>query len=90
MSRITVNSPIDPALQAQAEAIFAKFGLSADEAIQMYYQEIVAHNGMGVNICLRSHTPNADTIEAVEAIERGEITEIKGGIKGLRKLWDES
>lgn len=81
----TVNSRIEPELKKQAEAIFAELGLSTSDAITLFYKQVWWNRGLPFSV----NIPNAETIAAMEEVERGETTPIEGGVDGLRKLWDE-
>ena len=57
-----INARIDPKLKASVEGILAEIGLSAGEAIRMYFKAIEAHRGIPFEIKI----PNKETREAME------------------------
>ena len=64
----TVCFTIAPELKQEAEARIAAMGLTAEEAITMFYERLAS-------ICcdpFSPHIPNAETIEAMEQANRGE------------------
>ncbi len=59
---------IDPELKREAEARIAELGMSVEEAVTMFYERLAS-------ICcdpFNPHIPNAETIAAMEATDRGE------------------
>jgi len=65
----TVNSRIDPGLKKEAELIFRKVGLSASEAITLFYAQVTLNKGLPVSVRI----PNKTTQEAMEEAERGDV-----------------
>lgn len=64
----TVCVSIDPELKREAEARIAELGMSVEEAVTMFYERLAS-------ICcdpFNPHIPNAETIAAMEATDRGE------------------
>lgn len=66
----TVQARIDPVLKQQAEAVFAAIGLKTSDAIRMFLQQSV--NIGGLPFQPRAKQPNAETLAAMEEMERGE------------------
>ena len=67
---VLVEAHIDPALKIEAEKILAEEGLTLADALRMLLVATVRDRGLPV----RYVRPNAETIEAMEAARRGELT----------------
>lgn len=63
----SINARIEPKVKKQAETIFAAIGISASEAISMFYRQVYFRRGLPFDVCV----PNATTIAALEELERG-------------------
>ena len=81
MSKVaTINARIEPALKMQAEIIFHKVGLSAAEAIRIFYNQVCLQNGLPFDVKI----PNKKTRDAIEELESG-----KGQrFKSMKDVWD--
>jgi DNA-damage-inducible protein J len=67
MKTATVQARIEPKLKKEVEAILAKIGLSASEAISMYYSSIKLHKG----IPFEAKVPNKALRKAMRDVELG-------------------
>jgi DNA-damage-inducible protein J len=67
MKTATVQARIEPKLKKDVEAILAKIGLSASEAISMYYSSIKLHKG----IPFEAKVPNKGLRKAMRDAELG-------------------
>jgi DNA-damage-inducible protein J len=67
----SINARIEPEVKEKAESIFAAIGISASEAISMFYRQVTFRRGLPFDVCI----PNATTIAALEELERrgGEV-----------------
>lgn len=63
-----VQAHIDPELKAEAEKILAEEGLTLSDALRMLLVSTVQDRGLPV----RYFRPNPETVEAIEAMNRGE------------------
>jgi DNA-damage-inducible protein J len=59
----TINARIEPEEKERAESIFAAIGVSASEAISMFYRQVTFRRGLPFDVCV----PNATTIAALGA-----------------------
>ena len=59
---------IEPELKSQAEEVFSELGLSATEAITLFYTQVTLYRGLPFAVRI----PNADTIEALRQARAGE------------------
>ncbi|MQX38108.1 type II toxin-antitoxin system RelB/DinJ family antitoxin [Roseospira navarrensis] len=57
----TIRARVDPAVKAEAEAVFADLGLSASQAITLFYRQVSLNRGLPFPVRL----PNAETREAL-------------------------
>ena len=65
-----LNLEIDTALQRQAEETFSKIGLPMSEAVKLFLQAAVRCGGIPFEDKLECY--NAETLQAIEEVERGE------------------
>ena len=70
-----IRARVEPALKCEAEAVFSQLGLSATEAITLFYKQVTLHHGLPFAVKL----PNAKTREALkQAHENENLTEYDG------------
>ena len=62
-----LNARIDPNLKTKAEKVFAGVGVSASQAITMFYRQVVLRRGLPFDVCM----PNAETVAALTEAEAG-------------------
>lgn len=62
-----LNTRIDPSLKRRAERVFAGIGVSASQAITMFYQQVVHQRGLPFDVSI----PNATTVAALREAEMG-------------------
>ena len=74
---------IDPTTKRQAEHILKGLGLSVSTAFNLFYKQIIAHNGLPFNV----EIPNKETIKAIERARRGEGKRFKN-VEELFKDWE--
>ena len=58
----TISARIDPTTKQRAEAIFTKLGLTASQAITLFYKQVELHRGLPFPVEL----PNTTTLKALE------------------------
>jgi DNA-damage-inducible protein J len=78
----SVNARIEPAVKKKAERIFTEIGISASDAVGMFYRQVVYRRGLPFDV----RVPNATTVAALEELEQGKGEVFKGS---TRKLFDE-
>ena len=67
-----IRARVEPDLKHEAEAVFSQLGLSATEAITLFYKQVTLHHGLPFAVRL----PNAETREALrQARENENLTE---------------
>ena len=62
-----IRARVEPELKQQAEKVFAKLGLSATEAIRLFYRHTALRNGLPFELRI----PNEETLEAVRQMRSG-------------------
>ena len=67
-----VRARVEPGLKREAEGVFSRLGLSATEAIQLFYKQVTLQHGLPFAV----KTPDAGTCEALrQAYERQDLTD---------------
>ena len=67
-----IRARVEPDLKREAEAVFAWLGLSATEAIRLFYRQVTLQRGLPFAVKI----PNAETREVLlQAFERQDLTE---------------
>ena len=61
----TIRARVEPELKSSAESIFHKLGISATEAITMFYSLVALNNGFPFEVKI----PNAETEETFKATD---------------------
>ncbi len=64
----TARARMDAALKAEAESILAECGLNASQGINLFYRQVILHQGLPFDVRI----PNAASREAMREIETGE------------------
>ena len=79
----TIRARVEPELKQQAESVLRELGLSATEAITLFYRQVTMHRGLPFEVKI----PNAATAEALlqaesgeGLIEYGDLDELKAGL----------
>ena len=62
-----LNARIDPDLKTRAEKVLAGVGVSASQAITMFYRQVVLRRGLPLDVCI----PNAETLAALNEADAG-------------------
>jgi DNA-damage-inducible protein J len=70
---VMIHTRIEPKLKKQAEKIFAQLGITASEAIRMFYAAVIREKG----IPYESRIPNKETRKALDAFLKGDRTGYK-------------
>ena len=63
-----VRARIEPHLKKSAEKVFDELGLSATQAIRLFYRQVELRNGLPFGVVV----PNAKTRRTFEATDAGE------------------
>ena len=67
-----IRARVEPELKHDAEEVFSALGLSATEAITLFYTQVTLHDGLPFEVKI----PNAETREALrQAREKEDLKE---------------
>ena len=67
MKDALINARIESDLKKEVESIFKQLGLSATQAITMYYQQIKLNRGLPFEVKI----PNSETQQVIEESRKG-------------------
>ena len=71
----TIRARVEPDLKVQAERVLRELGLSATEAITLFYKQVVLRQAVPFDVSI----PNAETVEALRQAQKpDELTEYSG------------
>ena len=62
-----IRARVEPDLKSEVEGVFSELGLSATEAITLFYKQVVIHNGLPFPVRI----PIAATIAAINDVRDG-------------------
>ncbi|OQY51113.1 MAG: hypothetical protein B6240_00330 [Desulfobacteraceae bacterium 4572_87] len=62
------HARLTPEVKEKAEAILKELGLSISTAYEMFYRQIIAHNGLPFDVQI----PNDETVQALREARKGE------------------
>lgn len=80
----TIRARVEPELKHEAEALLKDLGLSATDAITVFYRQVVLHRGLPFDVRI----PNAETVEALRQAETGEGLIEYSGLEELKAQFD--
>lgn len=63
-----IQARVDPDVKRDAEEVFSALGLSAAEAIRLFYRQVALCQGLPFSVSI----PNAETREAIRQAQTGE------------------
>lgn len=75
----TVTARIQPDVKQAAESVFSHLGLTASQAITLFYRQVELHGGLPFEVRL----PGATTREAIRQATSGETLETFGSVDDL-------
>ena len=67
MGKVSTSISIDADVKAQAQELFADFGLDLSTAINIFLRQSIRENG--IPFAIQREVPNADTIAAMKEAE---------------------
>ena len=67
MKTETIRARISPELKHDAEQVLSAVGLSASQAISLFYKQLVYHRGLPFDV----KVPNKETVEAIRQAQSG-------------------
>ena len=79
-----IRARVEPALKRQAEECFSELGLSATEAITLFYKQVALRRGLPFDVRI----PNAETVEALQQARDEEGLTEYAGVEDLKTAAD--
>lgn len=70
MAKVSTNISIDAETKAQAQELFADFGMDLSTAINIFLRQAIRENA--IPFAITREMPNATTLATIEAAEKGE------------------
>jgi len=74
-----IRARVEPELKHEAEEVFATLGLSATQAITLFYRQVSLHHGLPFEVKI----PNATTLEAIGQAQSKDGLTRYGSVKDL-------
>ena len=74
-----IRARVEPSLKHEAEEVFAALGLSATEAISLFYKQVSLHHGLPFEVKI----PNAQTLDAIRQANNKDALTKYGSVKNL-------
>lgn len=82
-----IQTRVPAAFKKQAEALFASMGLNLPDAIRVFLQQSLNEGGMPFQ--LHAKIPNAETIAAMEELDRGGGKRYASFEEWRKSLWED-
>jgi len=81
-----IRARVEPKLKHQAEEVFSALGMSATEAITLFYRQVALHHGLPFEVRI----PNAETREAIRQARARQGLTRHDSIKDLMAEFDDA
>lgn len=79
-----IRARVDPALKTEVENVFEQLGLSATQAITLFYQQVKLNRGLPFEVRI----PNAVTLRTLAETDAGEnIVSFENAEDMFTQLW---
>jgi len=75
----TIRARVEPQLKHEAEQVFAALGMSATQAITLFYKQVSLHHGIPFEVKI----PNTQTLAAIREAEQKDSLTRFGSVKDL-------
>ncbi len=79
-----IRARVDPSLKRDAESVFTQLGLTATDAITLFYTQVTLQSGLPFAVRI----PNADTREALRRAAIGDDLVEYAGLDDLEAKFD--
>jgi DNA-damage-inducible protein J len=79
-----IRARVDRDLKREAGELFSELGLSATEAITLFYRQVTLHQGMPFDVRM----PNAETVKVLREARDGVGLTEYGGLDSLKAEFD--
>jgi DNA-damage-inducible protein J len=73
MNTEVIRSRIEPGLKKEAEKVLKQMGLTSSDAIRLFLRYVASERELPFPV----RVPNAKTVIAIQAVERGEVRPYK-------------
>ena len=80
----TIRARVEPELKREAEELFSALGLSATEAITLFYRQVTMHRGLPFAVRM----PNRETREALRDAREGRNVKEYATLEDLKAEFD--
>ena len=80
----TIRARVEPELKREAEELFSALGLSATEAITLFYRQVTMHRGLPFAVRM----PNRETREALRDAREGRNIKEYATLEDLKAEFD--
>ena len=79
-----IRARVEPELKREAEELLSELGMSATEAITLFYRQVTMHRGLPFDV----RVPNAETVEALRQSRDGVDLEEYATLEDLKAAFD--
>ncbi|MCY3506535.1 MAG: type II toxin-antitoxin system RelB/DinJ family antitoxin [Chloroflexi bacterium] len=79
-----IRARVEPELKREAEDLFLELGMSATEAITLFYRQVTMHRGLPFDVRI----PNEETLEAVRDAREGRDIKKYATLEELKAEFD--
>lgn len=80
----TIRARVEPELKREAEELFSALGLSATEAITLFYRQVTMHRGLPFAVRM----PNEETLKALRDAREGRNIKEYATLEDLKAEFD--
>ena len=79
-----IRARVEPELKREAEELLSELGMSATEAITLFYRQVTMHRGLPFDV----RVPNAETLEALRQSRDGVDLEEHATFEDFKAAFD--
>lgn len=79
-----IRARVEPELKREAESLFLELGMSATEAITLFYRQVTMHRGLPFDV----RVPNEETLEALRDAREGRNIKEYASLEELKAEFD--
>ena len=79
-----IRARVEPELKREAEELFSVLGMSATEAITLFYRQVTMHRGLPFDV----RVPNEETVEALRQSRDGVDLEEHATFEDFKAAFD--
>lgn len=86
MSHTNFNMRLENDLRASAYSVLEEYGITPSQAVRMFFNQIAKTGKIPLTFDWAENIPNQETIAAIEAVERGEVTSYENATSALKDM----